>query len=77
MLSYFSNSLSPSIWKNIYLLSLSLSLFLSLKVLTYPLILGNIKTNGLLTSSKHAIKCLRLFCILINFEMDILLRSTS
>ena len=47
MVLYFSDSFSSSIRKDINLL------FLSLKVLTYPLILGNIKTNVLTTSSKY------------------------
>ena len=54
-----------------------LILFLSLKVLTYPLISGNIKTNGLITSPKNAIKYFELFFILINFEITILSTSTS
>ena len=36
-------------------------LFLSLKVLTYPHILDEIKTNGLIASSKYPIKHLELF----------------
>ena len=54
MVSYFSNSSSSSIHKDINLLYLPLSL--TLKVLTYPLILGNFKTNGLMTLSKYPIK---------------------
>ena len=50
MVLYFSNSLSSSIGKDIDLP------FLSLKILIYLLILGNFKTNGLITSSKYPIK---------------------
>ena len=50
---------------------------LSLKVLSYPLISGNIKTNGLITSPKNAIKYFELFFILIKFEITILSTSTS
>ena len=56
MVSYFSNSSSSSIHKDTNLLYLPLSLSLTLKVLTYPLILGNFKTNGLMTLSKYPIK---------------------
>ena len=49
------------------LILLYLSLFL--KVLTYPFILDNMKINGLTTLSKYSIKCLDLFCLLIEFEM--------
>ena len=38
----------------------------------YPFILGNSKTNGLITSSKYPIKYLELFIISINFEKTIL-----
>ena len=43
----FSYSFSTFFRKDILLL------FFSLKVLTHPLILGAIKTNGLITSSKY------------------------
>ena len=43
---YFFNSFSSSIRKGIKLLFLYLSSSLILNVLTYPLILGNIKING-------------------------------
>ena len=35
-------------------------LFASLNVLAYPLTIGNIKTNGLITSFKYPIKYLEL-----------------
>ena len=50
---------------------------LALKVLRYPLILGNIKTNGLIISSKYPIKYLELFFVSTNFEMTISLTSIS
>ena len=34
-------------------------------------IVGNIKTNGLITSSKYSIKYLELFFVSTNFEMNI------
>ena len=46
---YFSSSFLSSIGKGINLFSFSLSL----NALTYPLILGNIQTNGFITSSKY------------------------
>ena len=49
MVLYFSNSLSSSIHKDINLLYLFLSPPLSLNIWIYPFILGNIKTNGLIT----------------------------
>ena len=76
MVLYFCNSLSLSIQKDINLLSLFLSLLLSLKVLTYPLILGNIRNNGHVASSKYPVKFSRLF-VLINFEITILSIITS
>ena len=66
MVSYFYNSLSLSLPKDINLS------FLSLKVLTYPLTLDNIKTNGRITSSKYHIKYLELFLVSINFDMTII-----
>ena len=56
-----------------------LSLFpsLTLNVLTYLVILGISKTNGLLTLSKYAIKYLELVFVLINFEIAILSTLTS
>ena len=59
MVLCFSNSFSPFIWKDINLWFLSLYPFFTFNVLTYPLILGNIKTNGLITSSTYPIKILR------------------
>ena len=53
---YISNSLSPSIRKDINLIFLFLSSPLSLNIVTYPLFLGNIKTNGLIISSNYPIK---------------------
>ena len=44
---------------------------LTLNVLTYPLILGIIKTNGLIALSKYAIHELELVFVLNNFEMTI------
>ena len=58
MVLYFSNNFSSSTHKDI---------FFSLKGLTYLLILGNIKANGLITSSKYAIKYLEVFFVSINF----------
>ena len=59
------------------LLFLFLSPVLSLNVLTYPLSLGNIKTNGFITSSKYPIKHLDFFFLSTNFEMTILSILTS
>ena len=57
---------------------LSLSPSLYLKVLTYPLILDHINTNGIATSSKYPIKCLELTIIFSNnFEITVLSKSTS
>ena len=53
---YFSSNSSSSIWKDINLLVLS-STF---NVLTCPLIIGIIKTNGLMSLSKYLIKYLEL-----------------
>ena len=44
---------------------------LTLNVLTYPLILGVIKTNGLMVLSKYPIKYLQLVFVLTNFEITI------
>ena len=60
-----------------YFLFLSLSPSLTLKVLTYPLIIANIKANSLITSSKYPIKYLKLIFVSINFETTILLTLTS
>ena len=56
----FSYSFSTFFRKDILLL------FFSLKVLTHPLILGAIKTNGLITSSKYPLKYLELFQLILN-----------
>ena len=53
---YFFNSFSSSIQKDVNLLILSSTLNVS----TYPLVLGIIKTNGLIASSKYSIKYLKL-----------------
>ena len=73
MILYISNSFSSSIRKDVKLLFVSLSLSLTLNVLTYPLILDNIKTNGLITLFKYQMKYLELFFVSANFEMTILL----
>ena len=73
MVLYFSNSFSLSIWKEINLLLLSFTL----NVLTYPLILGNSKTNGLTTLSKYTIKYLEFVFVSTNFEITILSNLTS
>ena len=62
---YFLNSFSYSIGKDTALLFLSITLI----VLMYPLILGEIKTNGLLTSSKYPVKYLELVFVLTNFRL--------
>ena len=59
------------------LLFLSLFTSLALNDLTYPLILGNIKTNDLITLSKYSIKHLELVFVLTNFEITILSTLTS
>ena len=48
-----------------------------LKFLISWFILGKIKTNGLITSSKYSITYLDLFFVSINFEITILSASTS
>ena len=45
--------------------------FFNLKCLKYPLILVNIKTNGVITLSKYLIKYLELVFVSTNFEMTI------
>ena len=77
MALYFSNSLSSSIWKNINLLFLCLSSSLTLKDLTYPLILDNIESNGLITSSKYPVRYLGLVFCSNNFEATVLSTLTS
>ena len=74
---YFSNSYWPFIQKDINLLFLSLLSSLTLIVLTYPLILDNIQTDGLITLSKYPIKYLELIFVLTNFEITILSTLTS
>ena len=63
MALYFSNSFSPSIRKEINLLFP----YLTINVLTYPLILGINKTNGLIVLSKYPTKYLELAFVLTNF----------
>ena len=71
---YFSNSFSSSLQKDINLLSSSLNL----NILTYPLILGIIKTNGLIALSNFIpIKYLELDFLSINFEATILSKLAS
>ena len=45
---------------------------LPLNVLTYPLILSIIKTNGLIVLCKYPIKLLELVFLLTNFEITVL-----
>ena len=59
---YFSNRLSSSMQKDINFVFLSLSPPLTLKDITYALILDNIKTSGFITSSKYPI------FVLVNFK---------
>ena len=66
MVIYFSNNLSSS-----------LSPSLRLNVLTYLLIFDDIKTNGFITLSKYLMKYLQLSFVSTNFQMTILLTSTS
>ena len=70
MVLYFSNRLPLSIRKGINLL------LLFLKILTNPLVLSNIKTNGLITSSKYPINYLEPFFVSISFEITILSKKT-
>ena len=65
MVLYYPNRFLSSIRKDVKLI------FYSQKFLTYPLIVGNIKTNCLVTSSKYPIKYLELFFVSINFEITI------
>ena len=53
---YFFNSFSSFIQKDVNLLILSSTLNVS----TYPLVLGIIKTNGLIALSKYSIKYVEL-----------------
>ena len=52
---------------NLFFLFLSLSQSLFITFLTYPLILDNIETNGLIISYQYRIKYLKLLLVLINF----------
>ena len=71
---YFTNSFSSFIQKDIDLLSHSLTL----NVLTYPLILCIIKTNGfIILSIFFPVKCLELVFVSINFEIAVLSPLTS
>ena len=56
---------------------LTLSRYSPLNVLTYLLILGIIKTHGLIVLSKYPIKYLELVFVLTNFEITILSTLTS
>ena len=71
MALFFSKILLSYIHKDIHLS------FFCLKVLTYPLISDNIRTNGHITSSKYPAKCVGLFFISNNFEITILSTLTS
>ena len=77
MVLYFSNIFPSYIKKDVSFLLLSLSPPLTLKVLTNPLILGNTKTNDLVTLSKYSIKCLELVFAVTNFGITILSTITS
>ena len=70
MVLYISNSFSSCIKKDINLLSLFSPS--ALNIVTYPLALGNIKTNCLITLSKYPIEYLELVFVSTNFEMIIL-----
>ena len=74
MILYSSNSFSSSIGRDINLLFLS---SLTLNILTYLLILGNARANGLITLSKYPIKYLELVFISSNFGITILPPLTS
>ena len=63
-------------YHHLYAKALINTLFFSLNVLTYSLTLGNIKTNGLITSSKHPNQIPRII-LCYNFEATILSTSTS
>ena len=57
-------------------LFLSLPLSLSLKVVTYPIILGNIKTNCVITSYNYPNKYLKfLFVFTILMQLQVILRK--
>ena len=59
------------------LLFSSLSPSFTLNVLTYPLILGIIKTNGVITLYKHPIKYLGLVFVSTNFEITIVSKLSN
>ena len=67
----FCNSLSSYIRKDINFLFLPLSPSLIFNVLIYQVILGNIKTNSFIPSSKYVIKYLELFFVSTNVELAI------
>ena len=71
--SYFCNSFLSYLRKGINLLFLFLCSSFSLNILTYPLIIGNIKTNCL----KCVIKHLELIFVITNFDMTISSTLTS
>ena len=71
MVLNFSNMLS-SLYRKTFL---SLSQSLNLKVSSYPLILGNIKTNGLMILSKYSIRYLELSLVSTNIEMTALIST--
>ena len=60
-----------------YLLFLSLSPSLTLNALTYPYILDNVETDGLITLSKYPIKYFELVFVSSNFGRTILSTLTS
>ena len=64
----FSNSLSSSVIKEITLFYLSSAL----NVITYPLFLGIIKTNGLISLYKSPIKYIELAFVLTSFQITII-----
>ena len=75
---YFSKSFSSSKRKDLILLLLSLfPSSLTLNVLAYPLILGIMKTNGLIALSKYPIQYLELVFVLNYFEITIFSTLTS
>ena len=73
----FTNSFSSSVRKEISLLFLSLSPSSTLNALINPLILGNMKINGLITLSKYPIKYLELVFVSTNFEITTLSTLSS
>ena len=73
----FRNSFASSIKKDIDLLFLFLSPSSTLNVLIYPLILGIIKSNGVIALSKYQIQNLELVFVLTNFEITMFTILTS